>query len=268
MLSLVKNIKVMGAFLKLNRDLFFSWRAESTMQILQILINVTLVGIFARLVTLDADIAQYGTATFLDFFLIGQVVNIMVTLPSGSVSGILAGRSFPGLFVTPTRLAFIFLGVNTWIVVWRLMTNFLFIGVAIYFFGMTFHLNMGVLVVFFFSFLLMIALDLFAAGFIVFTKSRQDPINWFLRMSATLVSGTYFPPENLPSWLYPISKIHPQTYILKLARLTIGGGKTLTEVWPNLIPLIITSVIMFFVGYLMFQYGFRRARLAGTLGHM
>jgi ABC-2 type transport system permease protein len=267
-MSLIKNIKVLGAFLKLNRDLFFSWRVESTMQITQILINVTLLGIFARLVTLDANIEQYGTATFLDFFLIGQAVTIMVTLPSGSVSGILAGRSFPGLFVTPTRLGFIFLGVNTWIVAWRLLTNFLFIGVAIYFFDMTFHVNIGVVVVFFFSVLLMIALDLFAAGFIVFTKSSQDPINWFLRMSATLVSGTYFPPENLPEWIQPISRIHPQTYILKLARLTIGGGQSLTEVWPNLVNLIITSLIMFAIGYLMFQYGFRRARLAGTLGHI
>ena len=266
--SISQPLRVMAAFLKLNRDLFFSWRAESVMQILQILINVTLLGIFARLVTLDANIGQYGTSTFLDFFLIGQVVNIMVTLPSGSVSGILSGSSFPGLFVTPTRVGLIFLGVNTWIVTWRLLTNFIFIGVAILFFDMTFHLNFGVVVVFFFSILLMIALDLFAAGFIVFTKSRQDPINWFLRMSATLVSGTYFPPENLPSWLYPISKIHPQTYILKLARLTIGGGQTLSEVWPNLVSLIITSLIMFVVGYTMYQYGFKRARLAGTLGHM
>jgi ABC-2 type transport system permease protein len=238
------------------------------MQILQILINVTLVGIFAQLVNLNANIQQYGTATFLDFFLIGQIVSIMVSLPSGSVSGLLAGRMFPSLFVTPTRLAFIFLGVNSWIAAWRLMTNFLFIGVAILAFGMTFHVNAGVIVVFIFSILLMIALDLFAAGFIVFTKSSMDPINWFLGMSATLVSGTYFPPENLPSWLQPISKIHPQTYILKLARLTIGGGKTLSEVWPSLVNLIITSIIMFVIGYAMFQYGFRRARLAGTLGHM
>ena len=267
-MGLLQNIRVLGAFLKLNRDLFFSWRAESTMQILHILINVTLLGIFAQLVTLDANIEQYGTATFLDFFLIGQVVSIMVSLPSGSVSGILAGRSFPGLFVTPTRLGFIFLGVNSWIVAWRLMTNFLFIGAAILVFDMTFHFNFGVIVVFFFSILLMIALDLFAAGFIIFTKSRQDPINWFLGMSSTLVSGTYFPPENLPSWLYPISRIHPQTYILKLARLTIGGGKTLGEVWPNLIPLVISSLIMLVIGYAMFQYGFKRSRLAGTLGHM
>lgn len=267
-MDLIRDFRVIMEFLRLNRDLFFSWRTESTMQILQILINVTLVGIFARLVTLDANIEQYGTATFLDFFLIGQIVNNLVYLPSGSISSILMGRNFAGMYITPTQLPLIFFGMNIWMITWRLMTNFMFIGIAVLAFGMTFHVNMGVLVVFFFSILLMIALDLFAAGFIVFTKSRQDPINWFLRISATLVSGTYFPPENLPAWLQPISKIHPQTYILKLARLTIGGGKTLTEVWPNLVNLIITSLIMLLVGYLTFQYGFRRARLAGTLGHM
>ena len=267
-MKIVRVLKVVFEFLRLNRDLFFSWRAESTLQILQILINVTLVGIFAQLVILDADIAQYGTATFLDFFLIGQIVNNLVTLPSGSVSGVLMGRSFAGLYVTPAPLWLIFLGVNSWTVIWRLLTNSLFIFVAVLAFDMAFHLNVGVLVVFFFSFLLMIALDLFAAGFTVATKSSQDPVNWFLRMSATLVSGTYFPPEKLPSWLYPISRIHPQTYILKLARLTIGGGKSLSEVWPNLAPLGVTSVLMLVVGYLVFQYGFRRARLAGTIGHM
>jgi ABC-2 type transport system permease protein len=262
------NFKVLLGFLKLNRDLFFSWRTESAMQILQILVNVTLVGIFARLVNLNADIQQYGTATFLDFFLIGQIVNNLVYLPSGSVYGVLAGRSFAGLYLAPIPLWMLFFGTNVWMMTWRLMTNFLFIGVAILAFGMTFHVNAGVFVVIAFSLLLMIALDLFAAGFIVFTKGAQDPLNWFLRLSATLVSGTYFPPENLPSWLQPISKIHPQTYILKLARLTIGGGKTLSDVWPSLVNLIITSVIMFVIGYVVFQYGFRRARLAGTIGHM
>ncbi|KYK37153.1 MAG: ABC transporter permease [Theionarchaea archaeon] len=264
----VKDFKVIVEFLRLNRDLFFSWRAESTMQLLQVVINVTLVGIFAQLVSLDANIEQYGTATFLDFFLIGQIVNNLVYLPSGSISGILMGRNFAGLYIAPIPLWLIFLGMNSWMIMWRLMTNFLFIGIAVITFGMTFHLNFGVIVVFFFSILLMIALDLFAAGFIVATKSKQDPINWFLRISATLVSGTYFPPEELPVWIQPISKIHPQTYILKLARLTIGGGRTLTEVWPNLVNLVITSLIMLVIGYFMFQYGFRRARLAGTLGHM
>ncbi len=268
MSNVMRNIRVMAAFLKLNRDLFFSWRAESVMQILQILINVVLLGIFSQLVTLDANIQQYGTATFVDFFLIGQITSLMISLPSGSVSAIMANRSFPFLYVAPQRLGFVFLGVNSWIVMWKLLTNFLFIGAAIFLFDMTFHVNFGVVVVLFFSILLMIALDLFAAGFTVATKSNQDPVNWFLRMSGTLVSGTYFPPENLPGWLQPISKIHPQTYILKLARLTIGGGRALNEVWPSLISLIITSSIMFVVGYLMFQYGFRRARLAGTLGHM
>lgn len=264
----LKDVKVVFEFLRLNKDLFFSWRAESTMQILQVLINVTLVGIFAQLVRLDADIQQYGTATFLDFFLIGQIVNNLVYLPSGSVSSILMGRQFAALYITPIPLWLVFLGMNSWMIVWRLMTNVLFIVIAILAFGMTFHVNMGVMVVFFFSILLMIALDLFAAGFTVATKSSQDPVNWFLRISATLVSGTYFPPEKLPMWLQPMSKVHPQTYILKLARLTIGGGKTLSEVWPSLVNLIVTSVVMLVLGYIVFQHGFKRARLAGTLGHM
>ncbi|MEA1993932.1 MAG: hypothetical protein U9N35_06025, partial [Euryarchaeota archaeon] len=48
-------------------------------------------------------------------------------------------------------------------------------------------------------------------------------INWFLGLTSQLVSGTYFPIEELPSWLRPVAHIHPQTYVNKFARLTMGG---------------------------------------------
>jgi ABC-2 type transport system permease protein len=94
-----------------------------------------------------------------------------------------------------------------------------------------------------------------------------DPVNWFLGLTSQLVSGTYFPVENLPRWLQPISHIHPQTYINKFARLTMGGNASLVEVWPELRAFILTTIIMFVIGYGMFKLGFNRARVSGTLGH-
>ncbi|MEA1993596.1 MAG: ABC transporter permease, partial [Euryarchaeota archaeon] len=92
-------------------------------------------------------------------------------------------------------------------------------------------------------------------------------INWFLGLTSQLVSGTYFPIEELPSWLRPVAHIHPQTYVNKFARLTMGGNASLTEVWPELRAFILTTIIMLMIGYAMFVYGFRRARVSGTLGH-
>ncbi len=71
----------------------------------------------------------------------------------------------------------------------------------ILFFGLRIHLNLGVLIVILSGILLIFALDLFSAGFRIATKATQDPLNWFFNITAQPVSGLYFPPDKLPSFL-------------------------------------------------------------------
>ena len=116
--------------------------------------------------------------------------------------------------------------------------------------------------------MLVFALDMFSAGFRVATKANQDPLNWFFNLTAQLVSGLYFPPSALPRWLQPLSRVHPETYILEMGRLTMGGGYSLSQILPSLVNMLIITVIMLLVGYFTFRWGFNKARQLGTLGHL
>ncbi len=260
--------KIIVEFFNVQRSVFFSYRWDVVSYFIGLLIQIMVMGIFASLVSINVNIAKYGTTSFLQFFLIGFIVHNLIFLPRGSLSRFIVGRSFPMLYASPTSMLTIFLGVNAWNIVWSLLILALITTTFVLFYKLTLHLNSGAILVILSGFVLIFALDLFSAGFKVATKARQDPLNWFLNITSQLVSGLYFPPEALPWWLQPISKIHPERYILEMARLTMGGGYSLSQIYPSLINLTITTLAMLLIGYITFKWGVKKAMQLGTLGHV
>ncbi|MEA1994425.1 MAG: ABC transporter permease, partial [Euryarchaeota archaeon] len=57
-------LRTVRAFITVGFYVFLSRRWNLISQFLGIAVNVCVIGIFAKLVTLDADIAQYGTPRF------------------------------------------------------------------------------------------------------------------------------------------------------------------------------------------------------------
>ncbi|AAL82185.1 ABC transporter permease [Pyrococcus furiosus DSM 3638] len=265
---ITRNAKVIKAFIFIQKEVFFSRRFDLFLQFISLSLNILFIGIFANLITINADISQYGTANYLDYLLIGSIIHNLVFLPRGSISSFVLGRVFPVLYNSPASLAAIFIGINAWRILWNLGLTLIIATVYVIFFGLTIHLNLGVVIVILSGILLIFALDMFSAGFRIATKATQDPLNWFFNITAQLVSGLYFPPEALPKWIQPLSKIHPETYILRMGRLTMGGDYSLTEILPSLQSMLIITVVMLVLGYLMFSWGFNKARELGTLGHI
>ena len=261
-------VRIIGEFFRIQKEVFFSYRWDVVSYLIGLLIQVAVMGIFASLVTINADITRYGTDSFLQFFLIGFIVHNLVFLPRGSLSKLLIGRSFPMLYASPAGMVPIFIGINAWNIVWSLLIMGLITAIFVIFYGLVIHINLGALLVILSGFTLTFALELFSAGFRVATKARQDPINWFLNLTSQLVSGLYFPPEALPWWLQPISKIHPERYILEMARLTMGGGYSVSQIWSSFTNLVVTTGVMLLVGVAVFHWGVRKAMQLGTLGHV
>ena len=263
----VQGIRTIKAFVFIQKEVFFSRRFDLLLQFIGLGLNILFVGIFAKLVSLNANISQYGTPDYLDYLLIGSIIHNLVFLPRGSISSFVLGRIFPVLYNSPASLTSIFIGINAWRILWNLGLTAIITLVYVIIFGLKIHLNLGVLIVILSGILLIFALDLFSAGFRIATKATQDPLNWFFNITAQLVSGLYFPPEELPNWLQPLSKIHPETYILQMGRLTMGGGYSLSQILPSLVNMLLITAIMLLVGYLTFRWGFNKARQLGTLGH-
>ena len=250
-----------------------SFRSWFVMRILGMFVGVTTYSIFAKVVPsteIAAQIAaQYhltGKNPFLDFFLIGMLVQNMVALGSAGISHLVNSPFYPYYHASPTRLITVFFGNNAFRYLWVIIETFAYIAVGLTF-GMTFYMNFGFVLVLVTGILLTFSLDLLSAGWNIITKTGEDPLNWFLDLFSRLVTGSWIPVQNLPNWLQAIAAVHPQRYVNDMARLTIGGNAPLREIWPQLGPLMLITAVITFVGYRAFKYGFWKARDEGTLGH-
>jgi ABC-2 type transport system permease protein len=250
-----------------------SFRAWFIMRVLSILVGVTAFSIFSKVVPsqeINAEVAAYyqftGANPFLDFFLIGMLVTNLITLGGMGLSWLVNSPHYPYYHASPIRLSTILVGYNSFRYLWIAIETVAYILIG-HIYGMTFHLNLGLVLVLLTGIFLIFSLELIAAGWNVVTKMGEDPLSWFLRLSSALISGTWIPVWRLPNTLKTIAMIHPQRYINDMARLSMGGGRPLTSLWPQLAPLILITIILLALGYRSFQFGFNKARREGTLGH-
>ena len=133
--------------------------------------------------------------------------------------------------------------------------------------GVSFKINLiSVIIILILGMISMFGFGLISAGIQVITK-RWDPIIWVFNSLGWLLSGVWFPPELLPSVLRPLSEIIPQTYILKMLRLAVIKGASITNLMDSLFKLIILSLIVLPAGFMFFKLGLNTSRKHGTIGY-
>jgi ABC-2 type transport system permease protein len=80
-----------------------------------------------------------------------------------------------------------------------------------------------------------------------------------------VVSGVYYPVTVLPSWMQWLSVISPATYTLEGCRKAILDGAGLSEMWPDIWPLLVIGVVAVPLGLAVFRRGERFAKQHGRL---
>ena len=68
------------------------------------------------------------------------------------------------------------------------------------------------------------------------------------------LSGATIPMEVFPSILKTISMFVPSTYLVQGIKGMMGSGKTITEVWPLLLILVIAAAVGLTVGFKLFRW--------------
>ncbi len=93
--------------------------------------------------------------------------------------------------------------------------------------------------------------------------------NTLVDVSSFLVqgfSGTTFPVQSLPSWLFPVALALPLTYGLDAVRGWLLHTKTILPLNVEIVLLIVFMFVMLWFGSWVFYRVERRVRLLGTLG--
>ena len=113
--------------------------------------------------------------------------------------------------------------------------------------------------------LVMCGVGLASAGVIVVTK-EGEPVSWVVSGAAALLGGVYFPADMLPEWLRSVAAALPTTHALALARYGADGAPAPGSP-GSLLFLAAAAAASLAGGLAVLEWGCRRARRTGTLGH-
>ena len=113
--------------------------------------------------------------------------------------------------------------------------------------------------------LVMCGVGLASAGVIMVSK-EGEPISWAVSGATGLLGGVYFPVAMLPGWLRAGARVLPTTHALAVARYGAEGAAAPGSS-GSLLFLAVSAGVSLTAGLAVLEWGCRRARNAGTLGH-
>jgi ABC-2 type transport system permease protein len=106
----------------------------------------------------------------------------------------------------------------------------------------------------------------FAFASLVITVKEANAFVFLLRGLVMIFCGITFPISLLPGWMQSIAKWLPQTYLIHGMRAAAFSNAGITELLPDLIPLLLFGTFWLVVGYSTFLWMERRARRTGAIG--
>lgn len=263
-------LKQIIAFTK--RD-FYSWSTYRTLvitQILSILIGVFSWGINASYVQKPVN-EMYGS-DYISFLVVGVAIgNLIMPLVQGMQRQLNPWTLETVLMTGISRTVFV-IGNVMWSYVFSVLSFIPYLFIGTYFFGARLNVNLlATALAFGISALILIGLAMIATGLRIVTKST-DPISWVLNVLQNLFAGISFPVIFLDKIFFPgasmISWFLPQTWVYHLCRLAMLTKPSLTD--PSVLLQFgmgsLFAVILFPLGWRIFEWGLTRAKKEGTLG--
>jgi ABC-2 type transport system permease protein len=107
-------------------------------------------------------------------------------------------------------------------------------------------------------------LGILSASFVIYFK-RGDPVNFLLSGMTTFLGSVFFPVEQLPEWIQPVSEFLPITWSLRIVRGGLLQGATLGDLSGALGRLALLTVILLPAGLICSRFAIRRAKQEGSL---
>jgi ABC-2 type transport system permease protein len=85
------------------------------------------------------------------------------------------------------------------------------------------------------------------------TQQQALFISWFFLQMFVLLSGIFYPIENMPQWIQWVTLINPLRYFVAVNRELLLKGAGLDALWPELRSLLAIGVVVFAIATLRFH---------------
>jgi ABC-2 type transport system permease protein len=110
-----------------------------------------------------------------------------------------------------------------------------------------------------------IGIGMMTAVLPLISPEKGTQLGFMMQGVLLVVSGVYVSVDKLPEWMQAIATISPATYALEGIRAAIIDGASVTEVWPDIWPLLIIGVVSIPLGLWVFRRGEVYAKKHGKL---
>ncbi|MBC7117774.1 ABC transporter permease [Methanothermobacter tenebrarum] len=199
----------------------------------------------------------YGDVKYMDFLIPGILAMTVMFACMGGMGRSIAGERETGelarLFMTPTSIATVVGGK----IISKLITEtgraLILLIVAIVLFGVTIKGSMLL------TLLLLVLTALCFVGFGIMISARAETQEDYMQMimpfqlPMMFVSGVFYPIETMPWFFQKLAYVFPLTYANNALRAVILRGAGITEIWSDIIILIIFTLIFFTLGVIRFN---------------
>ena len=238
---------------------FFLWTVANTLTIVFIA-----KGIEAGGGTIDVD----EVTTIL---LVGAVVWAYLGIIFEILTETVAWERWEGTieytFMAPLSRPIHLFGMGAFAIFYGVIRAVLLFGVVALFFsldlaGANFAAALLVLLVASISF---IGIGMMTAVLPLISPEKGTQLGFVAQGLLLVVSGVYYPVSVLPEWMQWLSVISPATYALDGIRDAIIDGAGVTDMWPNIWPLILIGMVSIPLGLEVFRRGERYAKKHGKL---
>ena len=248
-----------------------SYKFSFFMQLVGVLVTTVTFFFLSKLLG-DAGISYlkpYG-GNYFSFVLIGvaffsylrvSVDGISKSIREGQMLGTLEAllvtqTGIPTIIISSSLYSFIFASFR--------VAVYLLLGVFVFDINMGNANLIGALLILFLTIVSFSSFGIISASFVMVLK-KGDPVSSIFTSVSGILGGLYYPVSILPGWLQKLSYLLPVTYSLEGMRLALLKGCSLSALMPNIVALMVFSIIMLPLSIFIFGYAVRRAKIDGTL---
>jgi ABC-type multidrug transport system permease subunit len=249
----------------------YSWSTYKTAlitQLISVFIGVFSWGISATYVQKPVN-EMYGS-DYISFLIVGIAIgNLILPLAQGVQS--LNPWILETILMTGIKTPVFAIGNIMWTYIFSIITFIPYLLISVFIFKVRLNANIpSVIIAFLISATIFVGLAMVSTGLRIVTKST-DPITWAINALGSLFAGISFPVIYLDTFVPGLSTVSwflPQTWVYHLCRLSMLTNPSLLdpEILIEFLKGAIFAIILFPVGYKIFQWGVTRSKREGTLG--
>jgi ABC-2 type transport system permease protein len=270
------SLRQVSSLWKARMQIFWSYKLDLTMDIVNAVISVGVYFFMSPLVNLQQLVAAGYGPSYVAFALVGVATETFLWTSVSRISGVLRTEQEEGTLeaITSTLLKpHNYLFGQTLAGFTR--SSIYFVGamvIGVFVLQIPLVLNAGSLATASLAVIMMtmshIGIGFAAAGAILVLK-RGEPIVFMFSVFTQFFSGVLYPLNVVPPALLPIAYFLPYTYALHALRLSFGSGYNLLDpaVFTDFIAMGVWTLVSIPIGIWMFKRAINHSRRVGSMGY-